>query len=73
MLQRFNPGESNTFNSSFLRRYARHMLHAAHSDRTSVALPVLRRIHAMEIVPAVSRFQTYVPHAGQGIGLYGVG
>ncbi|MBB5391647.1 MULTISPECIES: hypothetical protein [unclassified Herbaspirillum] len=41
-------------NSDFLRRYAKRLLRAAHSERSSEALPVLRRIVAMQVTPEIS-------------------
>lgn len=42
---------SNLSNSDFLRRYARRLLRAARSSEPSRALPFLRRIIAMRIMP----------------------
>ena len=42
---------SNLLNSEFLRRYARRLLRAARSPAPSTALPVLRRIIAMKVMP----------------------
>ncbi|WP_079218273.1 hypothetical protein [Herbaspirillum robiniae] len=41
-------------NSDFLRRYAKRLLRAARSERSSEALPVLRRIVAMQVTPEIS-------------------
>jgi hypothetical protein len=42
---------SNLSNSDFLRRYARRLLRAARSTAPSTALPVLRRVIAMKVMP----------------------
>jgi hypothetical protein len=46
-------------NSDFLRRYARRLLRAAHSGRSSDALPVLRRIVAMQVTPEIPVAELY--------------
>lgn len=45
--QKFSPSS----NTDFLRRYARHMLRDARSDRPSTSLPVIRRIHSAGALP----------------------
>lgn len=42
---------NNLSNSDFLRRYARRLLRHARADEPSKALPVLRRIIAMQVMP----------------------
>lgn len=49
------PGFGNAIaNSDFLRRYAKRLLRAARADGRSEALPVLRRIVAMQVTPEIS-------------------
>ncbi len=49
------PGFGNTLaNSDFLRRYAKRLLRSARSARSSEALPILRRIVAMQVTPEIS-------------------
>lgn len=50
MASDFSSNESSS-HSDFLRRHARRMLNAAHSDHPSAALPVLRRVHAAGVLP----------------------
>lgn len=51
---RLPPHRSKTLgiNTDFLRRYARKMLRSAHSAHSSIALPVVRRVHAARTSPA---------------------
>lgn len=44
---------SESSNADFLHRYARRMLRDAHSAQSSKAMPVMRRIHAAAVMPAV--------------------
>jgi len=54
------PGFGNaTGNSDFLRRYAKRLLRATHSEHGSTALPVLRRIVAMQVTPEISVSELY--------------
>lgn len=46
-------------NSDFLRRYAKRLLRAAHAARSSEALPVLRRVVAMQVAPEISLAELY--------------
>ncbi|KAF1040231.1 MAG: hypothetical protein GAK35_03595 [Herbaspirillum frisingense] len=46
-------------NSDFLRRYAKRLLRAARSERSSEALPILRRIVAMQVTPEISVAELY--------------
>lgn len=49
------PGFGSTLaNSDFLRRYAKRLLRSVRSGRSSEALPVLRRIVAMQVTPEIS-------------------
>src|SRR4051812_32925573 len=52
MSSAFSSRESSLSHSDFLRRHARRMLNAAHSDHPSAALPVLRQVHAASILPS---------------------
>ncbi|WP_076592526.1 hypothetical protein [Herminiimonas arsenitoxidans] len=50
---------SNLSNSDFLRRYARRLLRSAQASEPSKALPVLRRIIAMKIMPELRVTELY--------------
>lgn len=46
-------------NSDFLRRYAKRLLRAVHASGSSEALPILRRIVAMQVTPEISVSELY--------------
>ena len=50
---------NNLSHSEFLRRYARRLLRNARADEPSKALPVLRRIIAMQIMPELRVTELY--------------
>lgn len=54
---------SNICNSDFLRRYARRLLRNARADEPSKALPVLRRIVAMQVTPELRVTDLYAVRA----------
>ncbi|WDZ95386.1 hypothetical protein Herbaro_18140 [Herbaspirillum sp. WKF16] len=54
------PGFGGTLaNTDFLRRYAKRLLRAARAERSSEALPILRRIVAMQVTPEISVAELY--------------
>lgn len=58
-----NTSGNKLSNSDFLRRYARRLLRAARADEPSKALPVLRRIIAMQVMPELRVTELYAVRA----------
>jgi len=46
-------------NTDFLRRYARRLLHGAHSAQPSTALPIVRRVHGAQAIAATRLTELY--------------
>ena len=56
-------------NTEFLRRYAKRLLRAVHSDQPSKALPIVR-VHALGILPQRRMAELYHARAHSGLNIF---